>query len=867
MISRILGYGRSRLVFSLTILLLTLLLLSYSVSAYGFGEMCVDLLKTILAFLISLMRFMLSVLVYLIMRNPCVHGGVCYEGMSIVKNPVTLNGLLDLTTYQSSAIRSLNASFLRLFYPLYIIGILGIAIYLIFMSGSPAGRTKAKEYLMRLIVGLMFVSLSPAIFQLMLNTIQSVSYSIWGVADSKFYDLITGQAEVTGNMAAGVLLSMIFFIAIMKFFFLYFVGVAILVVSLRYFVISILAGIWPLALFLYFFNPTKKLGLTIIQFTIVVLIIQLMQVTLISLAGGAMIDPNASLGVGILFLGAALLGVAYLPLHGMKLMGWLGNVTHLYSTRGGSPGTRFLGSMMRGLSFGKALNVSASQYMISHSMGPYSSAGRDQPKSTEFSLGVVGGMGFEDKTLRQDMTPGLFGSKGAGDRGPRRGATIGSRRRFGGGSGVSAASAMPRSRIVPSGAARPGVPAVIPAAKPTRKVDAGRHSKLAGESLKDKASVGAGASQRKMIPFQPKPGVPVSEKPVGARQDLFNMSSEMAKLDKVFGERLAGIRKSGDEGVGMGRGLGSMASTIHQSKPFGDPSAVDNYFREVFPDNPVKQEVYSEVSSAGLDKVGGDKDKSFQKLKEQAGEKPQEFFESGKYLSAMASMAGKPASETPAGLGGEAIHKPSIPLGVGSARDLKPAAVPSTEPALTDGTMRRMAMSVAHEAGLKDLDAGVKNIMGLAELHHGGIKDYFDSGMHKGLVHSLRDSPDKDAALSELVNTEKGMRKGVGTPEALGGADAIRGKVIGDLKKAGVRNTERGFRHIRTLGKKHQGDIGAFSDSVDYRRLMGELRSGTNADAMLESRAKGTLAGTKGIRQEKIKRVGDRGSRKKKGND
>ena len=73
--------------------------------------------------------------------------------------------------------------FLSLIQPLYLLAITVTAFYLIFISGSPSGRAKAKSLMKSLIVGMIIISLSPVLLSALLNFSALSTKAIMGQAD------------------------------------------------------------------------------------------------------------------------------------------------------------------------------------------------------------------------------------------------------------------------------------------------------------------------------------------------------------------------------------------------------------------------------------------------------------------------------------------------------------------------------------------------------------------------------------------------------------------------------------------------------------------------------------------------------------
>jgi hypothetical protein len=73
--------------------------------------------------------------------------------------------------------------FLSFIQPLYLLTITVTAFYLIFVSGSPSGRAKAKSLMKSLVVGMIVISLSPVLLSALLNFSAITTRAIMGQAD------------------------------------------------------------------------------------------------------------------------------------------------------------------------------------------------------------------------------------------------------------------------------------------------------------------------------------------------------------------------------------------------------------------------------------------------------------------------------------------------------------------------------------------------------------------------------------------------------------------------------------------------------------------------------------------------------------
>lgn len=84
--------------------------------------------------------------------------------------------------------------FLEIIQPLYILTITVTAFYLIFISGSPGGRSKAKKFMKDLIVGMILISMSPMLLQGLVSLSSSITEAILNQTDTT---IVTQNLEST----------------------------------------------------------------------------------------------------------------------------------------------------------------------------------------------------------------------------------------------------------------------------------------------------------------------------------------------------------------------------------------------------------------------------------------------------------------------------------------------------------------------------------------------------------------------------------------------------------------------------------------------------------------------------------------------
>lgn len=159
--------------------------------------------------------------------------------------------------------------FIGLLQPFYILGILITGLYLIFFSGSPKGRARAKSLLPRLIVSMVVVSLSPYILQMFFDVVEATTNEILGRCPTNPTGIFLIVVDYLMAIFHGAL--QLDVSAAHPFFLFVFILIlaTFATFALRYIVLIALTLIFPLTLFLYSFNVTRGIGRTLLEQTIV----------------------------------------------------------------------------------------------------------------------------------------------------------------------------------------------------------------------------------------------------------------------------------------------------------------------------------------------------------------------------------------------------------------------------------------------------------------------------------------------------------------------------------------------------------------------------------------------------------------------
>ncbi|VVB54423.1 Uncharacterised protein [uncultured archaeon] len=391
-----------------------LLLIAVPVSATDTGSKIAESIMNLLFIgfavaLDALMKLFLFLLTFAIQYNPCVYvepstgaGGCAYPAGGAPTHCICTYSALGGTgfTYSvplSQIVYRLNKTFISMFYPFYVMGILFTSIYLIFMSSSPSGRSKAKTLLIQLFMGMVLVPASPALLQMMLNTSWTLGQYVMKGAYTALYN---NSAMALWNVVTYLI---IIILAISSGWFV------IAIALIRFMVLTLLACIWPLAMFFFFFPrylpldiipDLRGIGTSIIKTVFLVLLVQFFQVVLLAIT----LHGVTGGFLGLFMVIGGYYAMFTMPYLGMKLMGWLGSALYVYSTRGGEPGTRFVGTIMqqtqRGSNRGQitpnvaaAMLATGGQYQIGHVMGQSAGGADSGPKEAAFWYGPAGSTG------------------------------------------------------------------------------------------------------------------------------------------------------------------------------------------------------------------------------------------------------------------------------------------------------------------------------------------------------------------------------------------------------------------------------------------------------------------------------------------
>ncbi|ODS42925.1 MAG: hypothetical protein MSIBF_06600 [Candidatus Altiarchaeales archaeon IMC4] len=240
---------------------------------------------------------------------------------------------------QNPMVLGLMHTFIAILVPFYTAALLLTGAYFIFHSASPSGRARAKSMLLRLIASMILITLSVPIFMMLVDlehfakdvvlmfTIGGSSTDLQDYANNLMEPTVGWfniQMDQIMNWEPAV--SIPFFLMIFTFL----VG-PMVILAFRYMALIFLAAIFPVTIFLYSFEPTRKLGRGIFKVTVMWIFVSFVEAVVLVVYGigmqsvGAFGATNLNLiQVAIAAAGALMLIVA--PMILLGIMNWVAGI-------------------------------------------------------------------------------------------------------------------------------------------------------------------------------------------------------------------------------------------------------------------------------------------------------------------------------------------------------------------------------------------------------------------------------------------------------------------------------------------------------------------------------------------------------------
>jgi len=208
----------------------------------------------------SLMSLYSKTLIPMIYQKDLFQGNSFKNIPALIHNPL-VTGLLNLV--------------ISILQPFYAVAILATGVYLLFISGSPQGRAKAKSTLVKMVLGLGLITLTLPIADLLLESSHYLTSTIIGIPGLKGIDnpINPDMFMVVKEFFVKYFLRLTFFDVLSGLPFvalLLLLPISVLVVlAFRYFMVILLVVAFPFTVLFYSFMSTKKIGRSLASQTFV----------------------------------------------------------------------------------------------------------------------------------------------------------------------------------------------------------------------------------------------------------------------------------------------------------------------------------------------------------------------------------------------------------------------------------------------------------------------------------------------------------------------------------------------------------------------------------------------------------------------
>jgi len=173
--------------------------------------------------------------------------------------------LLNDPRPESPDISSVSRYFISFLEPLYVMAILLTGIYLLFFSGTPQGRVRAKSMLISLIMGMVVISVSTYLIQLLFSISNTLTRDILGQGPLDIGFTYRKAVDYLNYRAIDFMwTNIILGIPFMVLSILMTAGIFIILAA-RYLFLIFLIVLFPIAIFLTLFPLTKTIGNIVIR--------------------------------------------------------------------------------------------------------------------------------------------------------------------------------------------------------------------------------------------------------------------------------------------------------------------------------------------------------------------------------------------------------------------------------------------------------------------------------------------------------------------------------------------------------------------------------------------------------------------------
>ena len=227
--------------------------------------------------------------------------------------------------------------FIQILQPFYIMAIMITGVYLLFVSGSPLGRAKAKSTLVKLVIGLGLITMTIPITEMLLESSHYIASFLLDIPRMKEINAPVDMEMFTSvkEFFMKYFLRIIFFDTLISLPFLAAIAlppIAVLtVLSIRYFMVILLTVTFPFTVLSYSFMATKRIGNTLLNQMIVWIFVPVIDALILLVTWNAYksvpyvpeIATNAASDIAtfIVFSGYVMLVLA--PFIAMAMMAWI----------------------------------------------------------------------------------------------------------------------------------------------------------------------------------------------------------------------------------------------------------------------------------------------------------------------------------------------------------------------------------------------------------------------------------------------------------------------------------------------------------------------------------------------------------------
>lgn len=167
-------------------------------------------------------------------------------------------------------------TFMKIVIPFYILSIAGAGFYLLFYSGSPEKRARAKSMLGKMVIGLIIISVSPQLLETGLNLSQNLTHQILNTVEiDAFVDVIKEYIRDFSRTYTWIgQLDPSFGFIFPFLWIMYLVWGILAMIAMRYILLVLWIGLFPLTVFFYSFEMTRTLGKNMMEQTILWTVLQ-----------------------------------------------------------------------------------------------------------------------------------------------------------------------------------------------------------------------------------------------------------------------------------------------------------------------------------------------------------------------------------------------------------------------------------------------------------------------------------------------------------------------------------------------------------------------------------------------------------------